>query len=59
MRQVLYKFEGMLGLQAMFLLFAKRLLGVPPGFKSGKYSKRGPVRPAGSKLSRKAAEGKL
>lgn len=27
--------------------------------RAGKYSKRGPVRPAGAKLARKAAEGKL
>lgn len=58
MRQRLYTFKRIGGLKAMFLI-AKQMLGVPPGFKSGKHSNVGKPGAAGSKLSRKAAQGKL
>jgi hypothetical protein len=58
MKQRLFTFKKLGGLLVMFAL-AKQALGVPPHFKSGKHSKRGAVGAAGSKLSRKAAQGKL
>lgn len=58
MRNVLYTFKHIGGLRTMFML-VKQLLGVPPGFKSGKHSNVGKPGPAGSKLQRKAFKGKL
>lgn len=58
MKHVLYTFKKLGGLRAMFMI-TKSQLGVPPHFKSGKHSGVGKPGAAGSKLSRKAAHGKL